>query len=118
MTDETFHNSLKRLMKEYAHLIYKISKNFPRKELFGISSQIRRSSLSVALNYVEGYARGRIKENKKFLDISYASLKEAEFTLDFAKEEGFEMNQNEYNHAKSLSDKIGGMLWSTKENMK
>ncbi len=43
-------------MDEYVHFIYKITKTFPKEELYGATSQLRRSSLSVILNYIEGYA--------------------------------------------------------------
>lgn len=65
-----FHEELKSKMDEYAHLVYKVTKSFPREELYGIISQLRRSSLSVVLNYVEGYARGRDKVHRNFLEIS------------------------------------------------
>ncbi|MBI4653213.1 four helix bundle protein [Candidatus Kuenenbacteria bacterium] len=38
-------------------MVYKITKKFPKDELYGVTSQIRRSSLSIILNYIEGYAR-------------------------------------------------------------
>lgn len=60
-TEERYHEKLKRIMDEYAHLVYKVTKNFPKEELFGITSQLRRSVLSVILNYIEGYARVKIK---------------------------------------------------------
>jgi len=71
-------------MDEYAHLAYSVTKNFPRQELFGITSQLRRAALSVVLNYIEGYARSRNKVNKNFLEISYGSLKESEYLLHFS----------------------------------
>lgn len=45
----TYHDKLKILMDEG---IYKITKNFPREEMFGVTSQIRRPSLSIILNYI------------------------------------------------------------------
>ena len=47
-------------MNEYAHGVYNSSKKFPKDEIYGITSQIRRSSLSVVLNYIEGWARRKI----------------------------------------------------------
>jgi len=70
---ETYHEKLKLKMDRYAHFVYAITKKFPKEELFGITSQLRRSSLSVILNYIEGYARRRGKDCKvynNFIQIS------------------------------------------------
>lgn len=56
---EQYHQKWKRLMDEYAHLVYRLTKTFPKEELYGITSQLRRAVLSVVLNYIEGYARRR-----------------------------------------------------------
>ena len=72
-----FHDELKSKMDEYAHLVYKLTRDFPKEEIYGITSQLRRAALSVILNYVEGYARVKNKVHKNFLEISYGSLKES-----------------------------------------
>ena len=48
-------------MDEFVHFVYNITRKFPKEELYGITSQLRRASLSVILNYIEGYARGKEK---------------------------------------------------------
>ena len=65
-----YQNKLKNKMDEYAHFVYRLSENFPKSELYGITSQIRRAALSVVLNYVEGYARRRLLVRLNFLEIS------------------------------------------------
>jgi len=52
-------------MDEYAHFVYKLTKSFPREEVYGVVSQLRRAALSVILNYIEGFARQRkaVKNN-------------------------------------------------------
>lgn len=50
-------------------LIYKFTKNFPKSETYGLTSQIRRSSTSVAANIVEGNSRGHKKEFLQFLTL-------------------------------------------------
>ena len=52
-----FHKDLKNLMDEYVNKAYDCTKNFPKEEIFGLTSQLQRSALSVILNYIEGYAR-------------------------------------------------------------
>lgn len=105
-----FHSNLKNIMKEYAHLVYDVTEKFPKSEMFGITSQIRRSSLSVLLNYTEGYARQRKAFLKQFTETSYASLKESLVTLEFAYERKF-LNKPEFEKINELGDKIGKMLW-------
>jgi len=78
-----FHDEPKELIDGFAHDIYRISKKFPKEEMYGITSQIRRASLSVMLNYVEGYARCRSKVYLNFLEMSYGSLQECKYIIDF-----------------------------------
>ena len=69
-------------MDEYAHFVYKLTGTFPGGgEIYGITSQLRRSSVSVILNYIEGYARIKDKVHKNFLEISYGLLKESKYLL-------------------------------------
>jgi len=110
MAENNFHADLKKYMDEYAHLVYKITKNFPKEEIYGITSQLRRSSLSVILNYIEGFARKRTKVYKNFLEISYGSLKESKYLLHFSLVEKY-VNKESYKKAIILADKIGAMLW-------
>ncbi len=57
-----YQEKLKSKMDEYAHLVYRLTKNFPKEELYGTTSQIRRAALSVVLNYIEGCARRKTFE--------------------------------------------------------
>lgn len=57
MNENNFYQKLKKKMDEFVHFVYKITKDFPKEELYGITSQLRRVALSVILNYVEGFAR-------------------------------------------------------------
>ncbi len=61
--------------------IYKVTKDFPRNEIFGITSQIRRSSFSIANNIAEGSARSTDKEFAQFISYSIASASETEYLL-------------------------------------
>lgn len=110
MEQRTFHEQLKQKMDEFVHLVYKLTRKFPKEEIYGATSQLRRSALSVVLNYIEGYARGRDKVHKNFLEISYGSLKESKYLISFAYAEKF-IVQKEYDKISELADKIGAMLW-------
>ena len=61
--------------------IYMITKTFPKEELFGLVSQMRRAAVSVPSNIAEGYARGTDRVNLHFLRISSGSMSEVETQL-------------------------------------
>jgi len=102
-------------MDEYVHLIYKLTKTFPKDELFGVVSQLRRAALSVILNYIEGYARLKNKININFLEISYGSLQESKYLVQFSFAEGY-LLENDFRRADILASEIGAMLWATLNN--
>ena len=64
--------------------IYKITSSFPKSEVYGLTSQIRRSAVSVPSNIAEGAARDSNKEYHRFLNISLGSLSELETQLMIA----------------------------------
>lgn len=61
--------------------VYRYTKNFPAEEKFGLTSQIRRSVVSISSNIAEGVGRKSKKEFKHFLDIAYGSASELETQL-------------------------------------
>ncbi|NMG23032.1 four helix bundle protein [Brasilonema bromeliae] len=65
---------------------YKFTRLFPKSELYGLTSQIRRSSVSVASNIAEGYGRRSKQEYIQFLHIALGSLRELDTQLIIAKE--------------------------------
>lgn len=72
-----------------AHFIYDITAKFPKDELFGMTSQMRRAALSVCANIAEGYSRRGLKDRKHFYQMAIGSLTELEFFIDFAYERKF-----------------------------
>ena len=114
--EKQFHDKLKEKMDEFVHLIYKLTKNFPKEELYGATSQLRRAALSVILNYIEGYARKKLLVKINFFEISYGSLKESKYLLEFAHKEEWIKNGT-HNQALALVEEIGAMLWSTIRNL-
>lgn len=61
--------------------VYKLTDKFPKDELYGLTSQIRRASLSIPLNIVEGHSRNSKNEFRQFLKIALGSLAETEYLL-------------------------------------
>ena len=73
--------------------IYKETTNFPKEELYGITSQIRRSAISIPSNIAEGAGRNHTKEFIQFLYISMGSLAELETQLIIANNLNFLTNE-------------------------
>jgi len=94
-----------------AHEIYKNTRSFPKSELFGIVSQLRRSALSIPLNIIEGFARHKKKEHLHFLEIAYGSLKETKYLIHFSFKEAY-IIKNEYNRMIGLAEEIGKLIWT------
>ncbi len=80
------HNKLRafELADDIAVLIYKLTKGFPKDEIYGLTSQMRRSIVSVPSNIVEGCARESQTEYLRFLEIAYGSLKELHYQYSLA----------------------------------
>lgn len=104
-------------MDEYVYLVYRLTKNFPKEELFGTTSQLRRSALSVILNYIEGFARQRKAVKLNFWETSYGSLKESKYLLHFSLIEGY-LKEDDYKKAVKLAEEIGAMLWTSIQPLK
>jgi four helix bundle protein len=68
---------------------YRITKTFPREEMFGLTTQMRRAAISAASNIVEGCARHTEVDYLRFLDMAYGSTKEVEYQALLAHRLGF-----------------------------
>lgn len=77
-----------QLSDDLARNIYQATKRFPKEELYGITSQLRRAALSVPTNIVEGYSRKGDRELGRFLDIALGSLAEVKIPPPFLAELG------------------------------
>ena len=73
-----------KLADDLTVAIYQLTQSFPREELYGLTSQLRRAASSVPANIVEGSARETQKDYLHFLHIARASLSEAQYFLHLA----------------------------------
>ena len=69
--------------------IYTVSNNFPKEEVYGLTSQLRRSSVSIASNIAEGCGRNSDGELSRFLLIAMGSSSETEYQILLAKDLGY-----------------------------
>lgn len=102
---------------EFVTEIYSITASFPKSELYGLTSQIRRASVSIPSNIAEGATRNHKPEFRQFLYIALASAAEVDtqliiaHNLKFIEKEVLEKLQSELN---SISKMIQGLLRSIK----
>jgi four helix bundle protein len=100
--------------------VYLITSNFPKSEIFGLSSQIRRSAVSIPANISEGAARNRPKEFIRFIRFSFGSLSELEthveisYRLKFIDEHTFITLQNKM---KKISAQLSGLIRSLEKKI-
>lgn len=95
---------------DLAKAIYFATKEFPKEEIFSLTSQLRRASLSVPTNIVEGYARKGAKELKQFLSVALGSLAETEYLIDFSLDVGV-LTQSSHQKLCQLRQEVGNLLW-------
>ncbi len=95
---------------ELAFQVYVATKKFPKEEIYGITSQLRRAALSVPTNIVEGYGRGGKKELRQFLNIALGSLAEAKYLLDFCSRLKY-LGTEAHKRLQDLAEEVGRVLW-------
>ncbi len=95
---------------QWVLLIYKLTEKFPKHEMFGLVSQMRRAAVSVAANMAEGYAAGGKGQFGRYLDIAQGSLAEVEYCLILALDLKY-ITQAEYEQTESLRSETGYLLY-------
>lgn len=89
--------------------IYTLSNNFPKEEIYGLTSQVRRSAISIPSNIAEGYGRNGNKDYLKFLNIAIASLFEMQTQLEIAFNLKY-INQLQFNKTYEDSREVERMI--------
>jgi four helix bundle protein len=91
--------------------LYAVSKAFPREEIYGLTSQMRRAAISVGANIAEGCGRRSDGEFVRFLQIARGSASELEYHLLLARDLKF-MNQGEHQNLERKLVEVQRMLTS------
>jgi four helix bundle protein len=97
--------------------VYRLTQHFPREEAFGLTSQLRRSAVSVPSNIAEGHGRMNPREFKHFLLIARASNCELQTQLELSGSLGFADAQL-LNQVQGISNEVEKMLFSFLSNLK
>ncbi len=94
---------------ELVKIIYKITTNFPSEEKFGLTSQLRRASVSISSNLAEGTSRSTNKDKARFTTMSFSSAMEVLNQFIISKELGF-ISEKDYIFVREKIEKITNML--------
>jgi four helix bundle protein len=102
---------------QLAVAIYRLTRDFPREELYGLTSQTRRAAVSISSNIAEGQGRLSVGEFKQFLGIARGSNFELQTQIEIAR--SLKMGDEKLlNEADGLSQEVGKMLFGMLESLK
>lgn len=97
--------------------IYDVTRGFPREELYGLTSQIRRAAVSINSNIAEGHGRASPKQLLHFLSMSRGSCFEVQAQLLIARELGYGIPETLL-RCESLCNEVGRMLFATMKSLR
>jgi four helix bundle protein len=109
------------LADELALLIYATTRHFPKEEIYGLTSQMRRAAVSVPSNIVEGCARESQTEYLRFLEIAFGSLRELHYQytlsrrLEFVNEPNYQQVEEKMIEAEKV---LGSLIRSLRKSKK
>jgi four helix bundle protein len=102
---------------QLALLVYKLTDKFPKSEIYGLTSQLRRAVVSVPANIAEGYGYGKRGQTARYIDIAQGSLSEVEYFLILSLDLSY-IKQEEYDQAESLRAETGYLLYRLEQSLK
>jgi four helix bundle protein len=101
---------------DFVVAIYKETESFPKEERFGLTSQIRRASVSIPANIAEGAARQSSKEFAHFLSVAQGSASEVETEMLIAYRLGY-LDEKTYSTMRSEMETIGRMVFGLSQSL-
>src|SRR6478609_9521998 len=105
-----------KVSHELALAVYSATREWPRSELYGLTSQVRRAALSATTNIAEGSAKRGPAEFRRFLDYSLGSLSELAYLLRFARDEQF-LTDEAWAKLQQMRDKAAILTWRLSGSM-
>jgi four helix bundle protein len=97
--------------------VYEVTKRFPREEIFGLTSQLRRASSSIAANLTEGCGRKSDPELRRFVHLARGSASELEYHLLLARDLTF-LSDEDFKRMSKACDEVSRMLNSLSTSVK
>lgn len=95
---------------EFVKLVYRLTTHFPKDEMFGLTSQLRRAAVSVLANIVEGRGKPTMKDFVKFLYISKGSLNECQCYFELAESLNY-INKEQFDFIENKRGEVGYLLY-------
>ncbi|MCH7826703.1 MAG: four helix bundle protein [Bacteroidetes bacterium] len=96
--------------------VYEISKDFPKNEIYGLTSQFRRAAVSIAANIVEGFAKKGIADKLRFYNIAQGSIQECQYYILLSKDLDYHNDEKLKELLKEVSKLIYSYMKSLKTN--
>lgn len=100
--------------------VYRVTRNFPKEELFGLTSQLRRAAISITSNIAEGFNRNSPKEKVQFYSMALGSIGEVQNQLEIARDIGY-LEKSHYEdisaHALTAHKLVNGLIKSTRSRI-
>lgn len=98
--------------------VYKITRGFPKEELFGLVSQMRRCAVSITSNIAEGFSRASYREKAQFYSIALGSVTELQNQMEVSKDVGY-LSEDEFLKAEAqlltIHKIMNGLIKSTRQ---
>ncbi|MCX6374816.1 MAG: four helix bundle protein [Armatimonadetes bacterium] len=96
--------------------VYQLTRSWPKEEMYGLTSQVRRAAVSVASNIVEGSGRRHLPAYLQFVSRAYTALREGGYGLHLAHRLGY-VNDGSYTEISGMQDEAIRVLWGLMETL-
>ena len=96
--------------------VYKCTENFPKHEIYGLTSQFRRAAVSIAANIVEGYKKKDVKNKLHFFNIAQSSLEECRYYIILSRDLGYQNEISFHHQIEEVSKLLSAYARSINDN--